>query len=477
MKKSNYGFCIGIVLIITVTFGCSKKSSESLVVIPPHRVAINKDTLIDLSGPFNNTLESYVTGGYTDQVSYNPGDTIAFYIDFKVPDKLKAVLPLRNAALQVVDSIKGVAFKQPEYGGNKSTDGYHYNANFGYLIPLNFKSGVYVVASRGHEIVFTIKSATKDEPITIVYPSNTDAAYNNMGGQSLYVGPKADSVSFLRPKVSSSTPLQFFASQFFNWVCTQHYNVNYISDMDLDNYDNFKNSKLLIIAGHSEYWTRAARVNFDRFISEGHHSLILSGNTMWWQVRYSFDNTKLICYKGNNDPINNALLKTNLWLTPYLNYPIINSIGADHAHGGNGLESTSQGPDRSWKGYKIINGNSPILQHTGLKDNDIISIPTSEYDGTELISQTPPIQPNNSILKFNKVAIIGYDYGSYQPPYPTTTVGTFMVFQKTPSSGWIINTASTDWCSPRGFGGASSQQIIQITQNCINLLLNDTPIL
>ena len=28
----------------------------------------------------------------------------------------------------------------------------------------------------------------------------------------------------------------------------------------------------------------------------GGHALILSGNTMWWQVRYNEDKTKLICY-------------------------------------------------------------------------------------------------------------------------------------------------------------------------------------
>ena len=70
----------------------------------------------------------------------------------------------------------------------------------------------------------------------------------------------------------------------------------------MDDYENIRGAKLLVVIGHSEYWTRTARLNFDRFVDEGCHALVLSGNTMWWQVRYSENKDRMICYKGGNDP-------------------------------------------------------------------------------------------------------------------------------------------------------------------------------
>ncbi len=54
--------------------------------------------------------------------------------------------------------------------------------------------------------------------------------------------------------------------------------------MDLEDYSEIAGAKVVVIIGHSEYWTRRARENFDRYVLEGGNALVLSGNTMWWQV-------------------------------------------------------------------------------------------------------------------------------------------------------------------------------------------------
>jgi len=237
--------------------------------------------------------------------------------------------------------------------------------------------------------------------------------------------------------------------------------------MDLDNYSNINGATLLVIPGHSEYWTKTARQNFDAFVSAGNNALVLSGNTMWWQVRYSNDHTKMICYKSKTaDPISDVTLKTYEWIDPSLNYLTETSIGANHLLGGNGLD-TGAWANKGWKGYKIINNASPLLRNTNLNNGDIISVPTTEYDGTYLIAATETnnfVQPDPTKLGFKNLEVIGFDYGSYNP-YSHVTVPTFIVFQKTVSSGYVVNTCSTDWCSPRGFGGTSAGQIIQITKN------------
>jgi hypothetical protein len=56
------------------------------------------------------------------------------------------------------------------------------------------------------------------------------------------------------------------------------------------------------------------------------------------------------------------------------------------------------------------------------------------------------------------------------------TAGTFIVMKRTSSSGIIINTASTDWCSRNGMGGESGDLIKKITFNAITKLLNGQPV-
>src|SRR5258705_2173024 len=105
-----------------------------------------------------------------------------------------------------------------------------------------------------------------------------------------------------------------------------HVKIKYVVDMDLDNY-SLSQCKIIVIIGHSEYWTRKARINFDRFVNEGGHAIILSGNTMWWQVRYTDNKSALICHRSSElDAEKDESLKTVQWRDPILQYPILSSI-------------------------------------------------------------------------------------------------------------------------------------------------------
>ena len=183
------------------------------------------------------------------------------------------------------------------------------------------------------KVPFIVRASNPE--IVVVYSSNTENAYCTAGGKSLYsydtVTHKfAGVVSFLRP-----IHLPHHSTDFLKWFNTLDYkNVGYICDYDLDNYENFRNAKILMIPGHSEYWTRKARENFDRFVDEGKDAIILSGNTMWWQVRYSEKGDQLICYKSfEHDTIADPLQKTINWDQSVLRYPILNSIGVESGSG------------------------------------------------------------------------------------------------------------------------------------------------
>jgi hypothetical protein len=251
-----------------------------------------------------------------------------------------------------------------------------------------------------------------------------------------------------------------FSLEFFKWV--SNFNFGYFCDFDMDNYQNYSYSDLIIVPGHSEYWSRNARENFDEFILNGNDAIILSGNNMWWQIRYENDGNVLVCYKDYDlDPIEDLLLKTINWHRPQLEYPILSSIGCDFSNGGYGLKYD----DGGWDGYKIVLPKSPIFQGLNLDFEQIISIPTVEYDSSPVLSTSDNGIPQVNLEHFYKYNLLGYDK-AYRGP---NKYGTFIIMQKTEESGIIINTASTDWCN-RGLMEKDSLIIKQITLNMISLL-------
>lgn len=400
--------------------------------------------------------------GYVDKSSYLPGETLRAYLS---SDDLQGNVSIRLYSIdgRIVDEVTATLGSQAISGEQPWADGLGYELTFEYTVP-SLPSGVYLWEQ---SVPFIVRQSGITHPISVLYPSNTVAAYNRAGGRSLYSynsdnGISADSVSFLRngplqPKAVSCLEL-------FNR--TSGLSINYLADSDMEDYTNLAGSKLLIIAGHSEYWTRQGRENFDRFVDEGGHALVLSGDTMWWQVRYSADKTRLICYKSSmEDPVVDPLLKTINWNSPSLEYSIFSSIGADFSLGGYGQKNE----DNGWDGFKIIIPDAPFLAGTGLIKGDILPLPSAEYDGTPLAGFTSegyPI-PDSTALGFEALEIIGFDRGYRAGP----TVGTWIMFRKSSTSGVVINTASTHWCSDEGVGRTDGERHIQITLQMIDYLL------
>ncbi|MBL4862173.1 MAG: hypothetical protein JKY09_04040 [Crocinitomicaceae bacterium] len=143
----------------------------------------------------------------------------------------------------------------------------------------------------------------------------------------------------------------------------------------------------------------------------------------------------------------------------------MNSIGVDFNHGGYGLRK-----DNGWDGLKIIRPESPLLKNTGLEFNQILKLPSSEYDGALLcFSNDSTVVELENKFSFYKYELIGYDFGSRQ----SISNGAWVILQRKANSGAIINTASTDWCSKSGMSGEDSRIIKKTTLNMIELLLQD----
>ncbi len=402
-----------------------------------------------------------VITGYTDKTSYYPGDSVTVFLQSS--SSLQCGLNFYDVNGTLAFTANVSIYPQLTQPVEPWKNGFNFAGNGKVKLPSTLVSGIYFIENK---IRFIVKSATTTD-LTVVYPTNTINAYNLSGGKDMYThNSAAPIVSFLRPTDGSveesgcDACLKWFPS-------LSNIKVNYISDIDLDDYSTFQFSRVIAIIGHNEYWSRKARNNFDRFIDEGKNAIILSGNTMWWQVRYTAAKDAMICYKNAGmDPEPDPLLKTINWYDPSLQYPILSSIGADFNHGGYGLKV-----DNGWDGYKIYNPSAPLLEGLNLKKGEIISLPTSEYDGAPTSGFDSGGFPilDNSQLKFQQFELIGFDLGSRGGK---ETIGTFVILQKTRSSGIIVNTGSNKWCSSFGIGSSNSgQKIKTITQNAIVKLL------
>ena len=130
--------------------------------------------------------------------------------------------------------------------------------------------------------------------ILVVVPHNTYLAYNKFGGTSAYVnetnghvysGEHATKVSLNRP---------YHTREWSDWdypmlrfLEREGYDVSYVADADVDANPNIlQQHQMVIVSGHSEYWTKNMRDGFQNARDNGVSLFFAGGNDAFWQVRY-----------------------------------------------------------------------------------------------------------------------------------------------------------------------------------------------
>lgn len=196
-------------------------------------------------------------------------------------------------------------------------------------VPSSWVSGYYLAdlvlttgqaAGRGSWVPFIVREPpTQDSAILVQASVNTWQAYNRWGGMSLYMNPDGSScfyvcsrVSFNRPYDPKSPNLWDFELPLVHFLEERGYDVSYTTDVDTDRDPaELLRHRLVIVAGHDEYWTTTMRDAFDRARAYSTNLFFAGANTGYWQMRYADDRRTILEYRrATLDPEPNPALKT-----------------------------------------------------------------------------------------------------------------------------------------------------------------------
>src|SRR5262245_48979997 len=268
--------------------------------------------------------------GYTDQLSYKPGEQVAFHVSCQAPSYALEIARV-GAKREVVwkkEELPGKAYPVPQ---RASAQGCGWPAAFTLPVGADWKSGYYagrLTATRDgkpstSELFFVVRPAEpgKDTKVLIQLSTNTYNAYCNWGGYSLYAYNGRDKVQGRRVSFDRPIAGQFASWErpFVQWAEKAGYKFDYAVNSDLEFHPELlKHYKLVLSVGHDEYWSAPMRDHLEKFIEVGGNVAFFSGNVCCWQVRSEDKGRALTCWKQSfrEDPLftgdDHALLST-LW--------------------------------------------------------------------------------------------------------------------------------------------------------------------
>ncbi|KQZ93242.1 hypothetical protein ASD64_19115, partial [Mesorhizobium sp. Root157] len=191
----------------------------------------------------------------------------------------------------------------------KLVDAGNWSVSASWDIPAEAVSGVYIAkltrldGSRGSNMIpFIVRDDETPSDITFQTSDTTWQAYNWWGGYNLYGGidagghaGRASAVSYNRPIITrdggfSAGPQDFIFSVEYptiRWLEQNGYDVNYITGIDSDRAGSqLLNSQVFLSVGHDEYWSAQQRDNVEAARDAGVNLAFLSGNEVYWQVRW-----------------------------------------------------------------------------------------------------------------------------------------------------------------------------------------------
>ncbi len=419
-------------------------------------------------------------GGYLNQLTFRPGDTLKFYISTDVPNYQIDFYRYdqQGSPVFTTSNIAGGLRTLPPTSYETGCD---WPLSYQMVIPTSWEPAVYEadfpVDSGYGQLDFAVQPSVSGShsKILVILTSNTWQAYNNYGGKSLYEfnssnGVRSYKVSYNRPFTAGAQWDYYrWTDVFIHWINDLGINVEFANNVYLDkNPSLLSHYSIVIDVGHDEYWSYAEREQMTGFINSGGKLMILGGNTCWWQIRFEDNFRTIVCYKDASlDPLTgiaDSLVTVN-WYNSPVNNPENSLTGVSFRGGGYVNNGNHLPKSEGYGDYAAYNTFDWVYKGTELKDGDEFgynaAIVGYETDGAEFnwhdgipkvtgMDETP--------LNFR---ILGLS-PAYNPDGFTNTHATMGLFY-TPSGGAVFDVATTDWSE----GLSSDDTVKKITKNVL----------
>jgi hypothetical protein len=356
--------------------------------------------------------------GYTSEVSVLPGGTVHFHVSTVEGEQYRVEVYRLGwygglgarllACLPSCDgSRRGHRYPPPSFAGGSA--GWPVTDELS--IPGDWVSGYYYALFRttspGDDYdarawaVFVVRAPSSyHSRILVQVPVNTWQAYNPWGGKSLYDhnsshGSRAPSVSFDRPLAWTAQGPFDAEYNLVRFLEREGYDVSYQTDVDTDiDPSGLLQHRLVMVAGHDEYWSKSMRDAFDAARDAGTNLAFTGSNAAYWQVRYADDHRTLVGYKSQSDPEPDPALKTDLFRALVPPRPECELMGVMHLR----LRPHESGP----VDYTVTDAanSDPWFVGTGFKPGDkVLDVVGNEWDS--LPDPPPPadcVKPGMTVL-------------------------------------------------------------------------------
>jgi len=405
-----------------------------------------------LSGP----AQADFIEGYLSEFSGTQGESIYLYVSTDQPTYDIEIMRFDASNTVVVTATELTGMLQDVPAESPWESGADWIDPLELYVSQSTRSGNYQITLTAGEARFRLRFSIKEDTpgstsgIIVLDSATTAMAYNGWGGKCAYPscsegGAKAGRVSLKRPGNHWLTDRE---RMFSSWLDHMSIKAEFASLMDLQyDPDLLDAYSTLVLIGHNEYWSLEMRNRLDAFIQSGGNVMILSGNTMWWQIRIEGE-TMVIHKSKADDPLwgvdDDAV--TVRWFDEPVNNPENSSIGVSFRNAGfvnSGNSSSGLNKEYGYGGYWISNADHRYLAGTGLRNHDKlgydVGIVGHEADGAtfDWVGGRPFVNGlDGSPLDFE---ILGYSKAYFRPNIGYATMGVFE------NGGTVFNAATIEW--------------------------------
>ena len=351
------------------------------------------DNFYDMASESREELQIW---GYTDRLSYEPGDTVALHVSTSV-DHFELQITYDGLKPKVVHEESDLLGELHSTPTDCSKQGCQWPVAYHFEIPFDWRSGVYLIVLRAtakgqqveyeHMIVLRAPVRHEKRDVVLVCATGTWVAYNDWGGANSYKGFEGPEGNGFSPRLSLQRPwargfcklppgaprtvpernpppgvparyshkewayangysVKFasagwasYERHFFVWAERAGYQIDVLSLHDLHQQPELlEGYRCAVFVGHDEYWSWEMRDAVDSYVHGGGNVARFAGNFLW-QIRLEDELRTQICYKyiaRESDPLmatDSERRVTHTWEAPEVNRPGSLTFGVNATRG------------------------------------------------------------------------------------------------------------------------------------------------